>query len=75
MIYIKNRGGPLQRNKMFIRMCYRRPDGNCLGPFCIYNNFFTIEETHITQMLKDKTEGLESRGKNPILMDPGALRS
>jgi hypothetical protein len=26
-------------------MCYRRPDGHCLGLFCIYNIFFpTIKE-------------------------------
>jgi hypothetical protein len=27
-------------------MCYRRPDGHCLGHFCIYNNFFpTIKKS------------------------------
>jgi hypothetical protein len=38
------------------------------------SNSGTINNTsHITQMLKDKIEGLESRGKkNPILLDPGA---
>jgi hypothetical protein len=30
---------------------------------------------HITQMVKDKIERLESLGKNLILLDPGALRS
>jgi hypothetical protein len=29
---------------------------------------------HSTQMLKDKIERLESRGKDPILLVPGALR-
>jgi hypothetical protein len=24
---------------MFIRLCYRGPDGHRLGPFCIYNYF------------------------------------
>jgi ribonuclease HI len=29
--------------------------------------------SHITQMLKDKMEGLELRRKNPILLNRGAL--
>jgi hypothetical protein len=40
------------------------------------SNSSTVNNTsHITQMHKDKIERLESRGKNPILLDPGALRS
>jgi hypothetical protein len=40
------------------------------------SNRSTMNNTsHITQMLKSKTKRLESRGKNPILLDPGALLS
>jgi hypothetical protein len=40
------------------------------------SNTSTMNSTlRLTLMLKDKRERLESRGKNPILLDPGALWS
>jgi hypothetical protein len=35
----KNRGATA-KNKMFIRLCYRGPDGHSLGLFCTYIFFF-----------------------------------
>jgi hypothetical protein len=29
---------------MFIRKCYRGPDGHCLGHFCIYTYVFKIKK-------------------------------
>jgi hypothetical protein len=44
-------------------MCYRGPDGHCLGLFCIYNIFFTIKkniyrsESNHTKINTENTKG------------------
>jgi hypothetical protein len=51
---------------MFIRMCYRRPDGHCLGLFCIYNIFFHNKK-NISICRKVRIIELLTVGMKPII--------